>query len=97
MQEAQAEAAETVSRESLIHALELALPWLEHPEVNALPLCGSPRALAEHIRTLIPEEKKAAQAFDFPMGKRLNAKSEGAEGGFIAEGSLSTDGLCRGR
>ncbi len=23
-----------------------------------------------------------------------NAKSEGAEGGFIAEGSLSTDGLC---
>lgn len=74
MQEAQTEAAETVSRESLIHALELALPWLEHPEVNALPLCGSPRALAEHIRTLIPEEKKAAQAFDFPMGKRLNVR-----------------------
>ena len=74
MQEAQAETAEAVIRDSLIHALELALPWLEHPEVNALPLCGSPRALAEHIRTLIPEEKNAAQAFDFPTGKRHNVE-----------------------
>lgn len=77
MQEAQAEASEAVSRESLIHALRQTLIWLEHPEVNSLPLCGSPHALAEHIRTLIPEEKKAAQAFDFPMGERHNLEVTG--------------------
>ena len=81
-----------MSRESLIHALELALPWLEHPEVNALPLCGSPRALAEHIRTLIPEEKKAAQAFDFPMGKRLNVEVTGTAAALSPQGPRGPQG-----
>ena len=78
MQEAQAEATEAVTTEHLVCALRKALPWLEHPEVNALPLCGSPRGLADHIRTLLPPAEKAAdQALDFPNGKRHNAKLRG--------------------
>lgn len=75
MQEAQAEATEAVTTEHLVCALRKALPWLEHPEVNALPLCGSPRGLADHIRTLLPPAEKAAdQALDFPNGKRHNVR-----------------------
>ena len=36
--------------EKLAFLLRQTLVWLEHPEFNALPLCGSPSALAAHVR-----------------------------------------------
>ena len=92
MQEAQAEATEAVTTEHLVCALRKALPWLEHPEVNALPLCGSPRGLADHIRTLLPPAEKAAdQALDFPNGKRHNVELTGAGTASVLNAKLGAE------
>ena len=77
MQEAQTQAAEAVTAAQLTHALKMALPYLEHPDVNAIPFCGSPRAVAEHIRSIIGAESPRQQ-FAFPVGERHNAKVSGA-------------------
>lgn len=59
----------------LVAALRSALWVLDHPEVNALNLCGNPRGQAKQIRELIaPFEEKAttiidaSQVFSAPKG-----------------------------
>lgn len=83
--------------EKLQHLLRQTLVWLEHPEFNALPLCGSPRALAVHIRETLSEVcphcygsmrpgKATMQTFrgfaDFPGGEAVTM-SPGGPGGLI--------------
>lgn len=78
--------------EKLAHLLRQTLVWLEHPEFNALPLCGSPGTLAAHIRETLSEVcprcygpmrpgKATMQTFrgfaDFPGGEAVTMSPGG--------------------